>query len=469
MAIHELGHVLGLGHPDQAKQSVTAIMNSTVSNIDTMQADDIGGVQLLYAAPGTIPDNNDFGGATTIILNSATEQFAGTNVAASRESGEPVHAGANAINGHSVWWKWTAPNSGSVTLTTLGSNYDSVLAVYTGASVSALSVVAANDDVQNGVIRTSTVTFNVTGGTTYSIAVDGWGSTAQSDQSTYTGAITLNLTFSGTLATAAPVINAQPKNQIVGSGSSAIFRATAAGNPLPTFQWQKNGVNLLGATNTVITIASVGAGDVGNYSVVATNVVGSATSNGAALTIGTAPVIIAQPMARAVATGASVSFSGAASGNPVPAFQWQKNGMDIFGATNATYAINAVGIGDVGNYSVVATNGVGSATSNSATLAIGTAPVITAQPTSRVVASGLAVSFAVSASGNPAPTFQWQKNGADILGATNATCTINSVSVGDAGSYAVGASNSVGSATSNVALLTVIVGPSSATILITVQ
>lgn len=48
VAIHEFGHTLGLDHPDQAGQTVTAIMNSKVSDIDTVQADDIAGVQSLY-------------------------------------------------------------------------------------------------------------------------------------------------------------------------------------------------------------------------------------------------------------------------------------------------------------------------------------------------------------------------------------------------------------------------------------
>ncbi|MCX6552020.1 MAG: matrixin family metalloprotease, partial [Acidobacteria bacterium] len=50
VAIHELGHVLGLGHPDEHSQSVTAIMNSTIGNLDDLANDDISGGQALYGA-----------------------------------------------------------------------------------------------------------------------------------------------------------------------------------------------------------------------------------------------------------------------------------------------------------------------------------------------------------------------------------------------------------------------------------
>ena len=50
VALHEFGHVLGLDHPDQAGQTVNAIMNSVVSDLDSLTADDINGAQALYPA-----------------------------------------------------------------------------------------------------------------------------------------------------------------------------------------------------------------------------------------------------------------------------------------------------------------------------------------------------------------------------------------------------------------------------------
>lgn len=97
-------------------------------------------------------------------------------------------------------------------------------------------------------------------------------------------------------------------------------------------------------------------------------------------------------------------------------------------------------------------------------------PTITTHPTSCVVAIGDAVTFTSAASGVPAPTYQWQKNGADIDGATDSTYTIDAVAENDAGSYKVVASNIVGSATSDAATLTAVIGaPSNAVISITIE
>ena len=59
VALHELGHVLGLGHPDDHGQMVVAMMNSTIGNLDSLTTDDIAGIQEIYGSPG-----NGTGGST---------------------------------------------------------------------------------------------------------------------------------------------------------------------------------------------------------------------------------------------------------------------------------------------------------------------------------------------------------------------------------------------------------------------
>jgi Ca2+-binding RTX toxin-like protein len=114
------------------------------------------------------PTNDDFAAARS--LGSAPSgTVTGVNVAATKQPGEPEHAG-NA-GGRSVWFSWTAPTSGSVSFSTGASDFDTVLAVYTGSAVGALTAVASNDDL--GFQSTSAVSFHVSGGVTYSVAVDG--------------------------------------------------------------------------------------------------------------------------------------------------------------------------------------------------------------------------------------------------------------------------------------------------------
>ena len=93
----------------------------------------------------------------------------GSNIGATGEVGEPMHAGVD--GGKSVWWSWTAPFSGRTTVTSAGSDFDTLLGVYTGSSVAGLTEIASNDD---SVGVTSRANFFALGGQTYQIAVDGF-------------------------------------------------------------------------------------------------------------------------------------------------------------------------------------------------------------------------------------------------------------------------------------------------------
>src|SRR5439155_11070591 len=96
----------------------------------------------------------------------------GSNANATKESGEPNHAG-NA-GGSSIWYRWTAPTADPVTIDTVGSAFNTLLAVYTGGSVSGLTTIASNNDIDTSNLR-SRVSFTPAAGTTYQIAVDGSG------------------------------------------------------------------------------------------------------------------------------------------------------------------------------------------------------------------------------------------------------------------------------------------------------
>jgi VCBS repeat-containing protein len=114
---------------------------------------------------------HDFGTAAT--LSGASGGAWSSNVGGTGEPGEPDHGGVS-MPLASVWWNWTAPATGRAVFTTSGSGFDTVLAVYTGDSVDALTEVTANDDFAT-IAPQSRVGFDAVAGTTYRIAVDGKG------------------------------------------------------------------------------------------------------------------------------------------------------------------------------------------------------------------------------------------------------------------------------------------------------
>ncbi len=121
----------------------------------------------------TVPSGSDLF-ETASVLSGTSITATGTNVGATGEAGEPNHAGSAAdLDGNlsSVWWQWTATSSGHVEINTFGSDFDTVLAVYTGSQVGDLTEVASNDEANAR--GHSQVTFEAVAGTTYYVAVDG--------------------------------------------------------------------------------------------------------------------------------------------------------------------------------------------------------------------------------------------------------------------------------------------------------
>jgi len=117
------------------------------------------------------PANDDFAAGFTIAsLSGGTN---GYTIGASKEPGEPAHAFD--VGGHSVWYRWIAPASGPIEFNTAGSSFDTTLAIYTGDGVTNLSLVSANDDDTSAGVRTSRLSFAAVAGTTYQIAIDGYG------------------------------------------------------------------------------------------------------------------------------------------------------------------------------------------------------------------------------------------------------------------------------------------------------
>jgi hypothetical protein len=276
------------------------------------------------------------------------------------------------------------------------------------------------------------------------------------DGQTAVGASLLTVT-SGACVPAS--VTGHPSNQTVCSGTPSSFTVTAAGDAPITYQWRLNGVNVGGATSSTYSIASTTPANAGTYDCVVTNACGTATSNGAALTVNTAPAISAHPVPFTTCEGQNAIMSVTASGSPAPTYQWRRNGVNIGGATGSSYVIAVTVVADAGNYDCVVTNACGSVTSTSAAMTINVPPFVTTHPSPQTVCAGSGATFSVTATGSAPLSYEWRKNGVAIPGATASSYSIITAAPGDAGLYDCTVINLCGAVTSSAALLTVNTAP----------
>ncbi|WP_035604532.1 hypothetical protein [Haloferula sp. BvORR071] len=118
-----------------------------------------------------VPANDNFANAINMTGSAWTAN--GTNVDASREDAgsEPLSGLSDPYASSTVWWKWTAPAAGRYRVSLAGSSFDSVLGIYTGSALNALTNVAKD---QSGGWNSSGALFlNATNGTQYFFQVDG--------------------------------------------------------------------------------------------------------------------------------------------------------------------------------------------------------------------------------------------------------------------------------------------------------
>ncbi len=187
-------------------------------------------------------------------------------------------------------------------------------------------------------------------------------------------------------ATSAPALLAPLQSQTLTLGQDVTFAAPFVAKPSNvSFQWKKNGDAIDGATAQTYTLANATLAAAGDYSVVISGT-GSTTTAAATLAVNAAPAIATQPVALTIVAGQTATFTVAASGFPLPTYQWRRNGLNLAGATAASLTLPNVAFNAGGDYTVVVTNALGSVTSTAATLTVNPiAPVIT----SPAAASGI--------------------------------------------------------------------------------
>jgi hypothetical protein len=350
-----------------------------------------------------------------------------------------------------------ATANGSLTLTNLGG----MNLIISLISVSGGPFGVSGISTPSTIVPGGSVTMNVSFSPTTAGSDSGSITVTSNDPQTPTAIITL--AGSGTSSAVVPTITTQPANQTVTAGTTATFAVVTAGTAPVSYQWQKNGANIVGATAANYTTPATATSDSGStFAVVVSNTAGTVTSAAAMLTVNAAavaPTITTQPASQTVTAGQTATFAVVAAGTAPLSYQWQKNGANIVGATAANYTTPATATSDSGStFAVVVSNTAGTVTSAAAMLTVNAAavaPTITTQPASQTVTAGQTATFAVVAAGTAPLSYQWQKNGANIVGATAANYTTPATATSDSGStFRVVVNNTAGTVTSAAATLT---------------
>ena len=281
----------------------------------------------------TVPGGNNFTNRTRIF--SPTGLIAGDNIGANKQAGEPNHAGKP--GGKSVWYVWQAPATGIATFRTSGSQFDTLLAVYTGSLGINLTNVASDED--RGGFVTSEASFNAVSGVDYSIAIDGFAGAS--------GGFLLEWQLEPPGQTL-PVILAQPQSRSVAQGSNVTFTVSATGSGgVLRYQWFFNGNLLAGATTPTLLRNNAQATNVGYYTVLVSNSVGrTVLSLPAALEISSVPGALTEAKAHDLPIAPGFAGSAAFVGGVVSVGAGTI-GSHIFGtvdSTNQPAPVNSCGV-----------------------------------------------------------------------------------------------------------------------------
>jgi hypothetical protein len=200
-----------------------------------------------------LPFVDDFNSLTNFVLADRKEgNGRGSNASATKEVQEPKPLGKPTRN--SVWLRWRPLYSGIATITTSGSDFDTVLAVYTGTNINNLTEVAANDD--GGGFLTSLVKFNAEVGTDCLIYVAGFGNAR--------GDIVLNWDLDTTKGKIAKITK-QPQAKSAKKGTAVALSFDFTSDALMLVQWYRNDQPVLDAVANILNLASLTNSSLGTY------------------------------------------------------------------------------------------------------------------------------------------------------------------------------------------------------------
>lgn len=259
-----------------------------------------------------------------------------------------------------------------------------------------------------------------------------------------------------------PQITEHPDSQTVNAGQSVTFSVSAGGSGQLSYQWQRDNSNIAGATSPNYTFTAQSNRNGAAFRCRVSNATGSVFSNAATLTVAelaTPPSFLSHPQSLTAVSGSNVTFNVSATGSLPRTLQWQRNNVDIPGATTASYSFVAQPADNGATYRCRVSNSGGTAYSNGALLTVTTPvtpPAISSQPANKLAYPGMNVVFNIIANGSAPLTYQWQRNGIDIPGAISSVYSFNTSAADKGAAYRCRVSNSAGMIYSNSAVLTVV-------------
>ncbi|MFM7838337.1 MAG: MBG domain-containing protein, partial [Chitinophagaceae bacterium] len=195
-------------------------------------------------------------------------------------------------------------------------------------------------------------------------------------------------------------ISSQPVGGSVCENSGSFTLSVTAGGDEPfTYQWQKDGANLINAYASSYTTSQAGS-----YRVIVTGQCGTQLSDTARVTPKLITAIVAQPASAVICSGTTMELSVSAVGENLT-YQWNKDGLPITGASSPRYVASLAG-----NYTVVITGACGTVTSVTSVVSFYKPTVILSQPVKSTITYGNTASFSLQASGEGTLAYQWQVN-----------------------------------------------------------
>lgn len=262
--------------------------------------------------------------------------------------------------------------------------------------------------------------------------------------------VTVNITYKE------PVIKTSPASQTIEENENLSLSVVADGKGL-SYQWQRNGNNIVDARESKYYKANVKVGDAGEYVCLVSNTGGTVKSDAVKITVNyKIPSIITQPKSQEIIEGNALSLSVEASGSNL-SYQWKKDNNVINGAVSETYNKLSISKEDAGVYTCVISNPAGTVTTGNAVVTIkNAAPVIQTQPQSQNLTIGSTLNLSVNAVGSDL-SYQWKKDDVPIQGATNSSYTKENISSVDEGSYICVVTNTGGLTASDPAVIKIII------------